>query len=559
MPEKKTNLLLHSPARRSRRAYWVATRVAVRYLWLWWGKKLFGQTYYDKRILALHQKNAEQVKAAVLELQGLFIKMGQLLSILTNFLPEAFQEPLQSLQDQVPARPYEQVRERMVTELGAEPEQLFASFSQKPLASASIGQAHRARLKTGEEVVVKVQHLDIEAVAKVDLQIIQRLQSIASWWFGVQGMEHVYTQVRQMIEEELDFRAEARAMKIIATNLAGEAGVKVPEVFSKFSTTRVLTTAWQPGVKINLTQQLADWGIDQEELTRKLLHVYSRMVFKDGYYHADPHPGNLLVQEDGTLVLLDFGAVAQLKPAMREGLSELIEAAVKNDAEAMIKALRKMDFLVPGREADRLAEQIIDAMRNFLQKEIKLEGLDFKNIEVDPFNNSLFDLISNIGISGITGTVQIPKEFVLLNRMTTLLLALSTTLAPQLNPLTVVRPYLQEFVLGKRGSLVSFVTRLLRETTTQVLSLPGELNSVLRQARRGQLEVNSVDTRNGNRLVYLGLRQLALTLLLITAAVFTYQSWTLEQVQLTQIGTGACLFFCYLLWRTGRKAKKLYQ
>ena len=186
---------------------------------------------------------------------------------------------------------------------------------------------------------------------------------------------------------------------------------------------------------------------------------------------------------------------------MREGLSELVEAAVKNDVSSMVEASRKMGFLAPGREAELLAEQMIDALRTFLQQEIKLEGLNFKNIEVDPFNNSLFELIQNIGISGVTSTVQVPKEFVLLNRMATLLLGINMTLAPQLNPLEVVRPYVQKFVLGDRGDLVTFVTRLLRDTATDALQLPGELQRVLRQARRGQLDVASVDTRQGSRLV----------------------------------------------------------
>eukprot|EP00903_Cladosiphon_okamuranus_P000575 g573.t1 len=362
-------------------------------------------------------------------------------------------EPLDSLQDQVPARPYEQVRERIVAELGQEPQELFAHFSEKPLAAASIGQAHRARLADGTEVVVKVQHLDIESVAEVDLRIIERIQSIVSWWFQIQGMDHLYTQVRQMIEEELNFTAEAASMQQIAQNLTEIEGLSVPEVHLAFSSQRVLTTTWKPGVKISNVKQLEQWGVDKEELTSRLLTAYSKMVFKDGFYHADPHPGNILVQEDGTLVLLDFGAVARLQAAMREGLSELIESAVRNDVPAMIDASRKMGFIAPGREAELMAEQMIDALRTFIQQEVKLEGLNFKEIEVDPFNNSLFELIKNIGISGITSTVQVPKEYVLLNRMATLLLGISTTLAPQLNPLDVVRPYVQKFVLGERGFL----------------------------------------------------------------------------------------------------------
>ena len=553
------NSLLHSPSKRIRKAYSVFARVAWSYLWLYFRKRLFGQAHWDKRITSLHLKNAERVKKAILELQGLFIKVGQLLSILTNFLPEAFQEPLDSLQDQVPARPYEQVRQRIVAELGKEPEQLFAHFSQEPLAAASIGQAHRARLEDGTEVVVKVQHLDIEAIAQVDLRIIQRIQSIISWWFEIKGMDHVYTQVQQMIEEELDFAQEATYMQLIAENLAEQEGLVIPDIHLSYSSKRVMTTTWKPGVKINNLRQLKEWQVDQELITQRLLTAYSQMVFKDGLYHADPHPGNILVQEDGTLVLLDFGAVARLQPQMREGLSELIEAAVKNDVAAMVEASRKMGFLAPGREAELLAEQMIDALRTFLQQEVKLEGLNFKDIEVDPFNNSLFELIRNIGISGVTSTVQVPKEYVLLNRMATLLLGISTTLAPQLNPLDVVRPYVQQFVLGDRGDLVTFVTRLLRDTVADVLQLPGEMQRVLRQARRGQLDIASVDTRQGSRLLYQGLKTLSYTFLVIALGGFTYLFWQAEEGQLLNVFAVLTGLGSFLLWRSIRAGNKIYQ
>lgn len=553
------NPLLHSPRRRIIKAYGVFFRVAFSYLWLFLRKRLFGQSYFDQRIMALHLRNARRVKKAILQLQGLFIKVGQLLSILTNFLPESFQEPLESLQDQVPARPYEQVRHRIVSELGKEPEELFASFEKEPLAAASIGQVHRATLEDGTQVAVKVQHLNIEAVAQLDLRIIQLMQSLISWWFKIKGMDHLYTQVRQMIEEELDFSAEAKSMQLIASNLAEEQGITIPAVHLAYSSQRVLTTTWKAGVKISNLQQLQAWGLDQEAITRCLLEAYSRMVFRDGLYHADPHPGNILVQEDGTLVLLDFGAVACLQPAMREGLSELIEAAVKNDVGSMVEASRKMGFLAPGREAELMAEQMIDALRTFLQQEVKLEGLNFKEIEVDPFNNSLFELIRNIGISGITATVQVPKEYVLLNRMATLLLGISTTLAPKLNPLDVVRPYVQKFILGDRGDLISFVTRLLRDTVADTLQLPGELQRVLRQARRGQLDIASVDTRQGSKLIYLGLRHLSYTLLLIATGGLTYMFYQAGEILSVRISAGASVLLLFLLWRTTRAGNKLYR
>jgi ubiquinone biosynthesis protein len=456
-----TDKKMYSGSRRVRKAHWTAAVVMLSYAGLMLGKKLFGERYYEKRIMALHLRNAERVKKAILELNGLFIKIGQMLSILGNFLPEAFQKPLEELQDRIPPRPYSEVRSRIEREFGKTPEALFARFDETPLAAASIGQAHRAQLPNGLKVVVKVQHADIEEVARLDLEIIRRLTRVISFFFNIRGMDHLYTQVRQMIEEELDFGREAEAMRQIGENLKTEENLFVPEVHAEYSTTRVLTTTWFDGVKISNLAQLDAWQIDRRDLAARLLRAYCQMLFRDGYYHADPHPGNILVRQDGALVLFDFGATGQLSKAMREGIPQLIEAAVKNDTHGMVEACRTMGFLADGREAEIMAEKMITALRNFLRNEVQLDGLNFKDIKIKAFDNSLFHLIQDIGFSGISGTVQVPKDYVLLNRMLTLLLGLCTALDPKLNPLDVVRPYAQDFVLGQRGDLVTFVRNLL--------------------------------------------------------------------------------------------------
>jgi len=224
----------------------------------------------------------------------------------------------------------------------------------------------------------------------------------------------------------------------------------------------------------------------------------------------------------------------------------------------MIEASRKMGFIAPGREAERLAERMIEALRTFLQQEIKLEGLNFKDVDIDPFNNSLFDLIKNIGINGVTSSIQVPKEYVLLNRMATLLLGISNTLAPRLNPLDIVRPYMQQFVLGNNGDLVNFVSKIIRDTATDVLGLPAEINKVLRQMRQGQLDVASVDTRQSGRLVYQGIRQLTFAVLLIAATGFTYLFWQKQEVELMRVAAIVSCVFLLGFWRALRVAGRIH-
>lgn len=554
-----TDKKMYSGSRRVRKAHWTAAVVMLSYAGLMLGRKLFGERYYEKRILALHLRNAERVKKAILELNGLFIKIGQMLSILGNFLPEEFQKPLEELQDRIPPRPFSQVRERIGREFGKTPGQLFARFDETPLAAASIGQAHRAQLHNGLEVVVKVQHADIEEIARIDLEIIRRLTRVISFFFDIKGMGHLYTQLRQMIEEELDFQREAEAMRRIGENLKAEKNLFVPEVHPEYSTSRVLTTTWYDGVKISNLTQLDAWQLDRRELASRLLRAYCQMLFRDGYYHADPHPGNILVRQDGALILLDFGATGQLSKAMREGIPQLIEAAIKNDSHGMIEAFRAMGFLAEGREAEQMAEKMVAALRNFLQNEVQLEGLNFKDIKVNPFNNSLVDLIRDIGFSGISGTVQVPKDYVLLNRMLTLLLGLCTTLDPKLNPLDVVRPYAQEFVLGQRGDLVTFVRNLLQNTLTSALSLPEELRQTLYKARRGQLEMLNPDVRDGARLMYLAVQQVLFAGLALAAGATGWWLAETGEVVYARVAAGAAGVFGLLFLRVLREGRRLWR
>lgn len=547
----------YSASWRIRKAYWTAFVVMASYLRLYLLKRVFGKKYYEKRILQLHIHNAEKVKKAILQLQGLFIKVGQLLSILTNFLPEAFQAPLEALQDQIPARPYAEIQQRILSELGQDPEVIFASFNQTPIAAASIGQAHRAQLEDGTQVVVKIQHANIESIASVDLHIMQRLTSLVSWFFDIKGMEYAYTQVKKMIEEELDFRKEATSMQLIQANLTKEKGFAIPVVHPDFSTQRILTTTFHEGVKISNTEQLKAWNIDPLDLANRLVHAYCQMVFEDGFYHADPHPGNILVQKDGTIVLLDFGAVATLKPAMRTGLLKLIEAAAKNDTRGIIDAMKMMEFLANEREATKIAERVIDAFRNFLQNEVQFEGLSFQDIKVNPFETSLFNLTQEIGLKGIVNTVQVPKDYVLLNRMVTLLLGICNTLDPHMNPIEVIRPYFQQFVLGERGDLVNFIRELLQKTLANVISLPSDLRKTLDQVQRGEVEVKSIGSVQRTQLMYSLGQQLIFSLLLIASLsfAFVYQEAGSARLSLYAWIAGGLFFFFFI--RSLYRAKKI--
>ena len=214
----------HAVPARSRllTAYFVTAQVALSYVGLALSRRFRGAEAYRRADARQAPLNARRIEAAILRLRGLFIKVGQLISIMANFLPDAFREELQRLQDQVPPRPYRDIEARLREEFGGRgPGEVFAEFSPEPVASASIGQVHRARLPTGEEVAVKVQYPDIEEIVRIDLRALKRIFGLLRWFMPDYGFDTIYREIREMVLAELDYRLEAAAIEKIAANFAG--------------------------------------------------------------------------------------------------------------------------------------------------------------------------------------------------------------------------------------------------------------------------------------------------------------------------------------------------
>ena len=228
---------------RSLRAYWVTFVVIGSYLLLRFRARFHDETWVVHALRATHLRNARRIEHAICELQGLFIKVGQLISIMTNFLPEEFRRELEGLQDAVPPRPYGDIAARVYEELKKTPPELFASFEERPIASASIGQVHLARLVDGTKVAVKVQYPAIEQVVHRDLNTLRRIFWIIGWFIPYQGLPELYREIRAIVMEELDYTAEAVNAERIAANFVGRHDVAFPRIVHDLSTSRVLTTA----------------------------------------------------------------------------------------------------------------------------------------------------------------------------------------------------------------------------------------------------------------------------------------------------------------------------
>ncbi|MGE5184471.1 MAG: ABC1 kinase family protein [Acidobacteriota bacterium] len=513
---------------RSLRAYWTTWRVIWSYLWLRLRARFHSDAWVDHKLRQLHLRNARRIERTICDLQGLFIKVGQLISIMTNFLPEEFRRELEGLQDAVPPRRFADIETRLREELGKGPDELFATFERKPIASASIGQVHLARLPSGDKVAVKVQYPNIEEIVRRDLLTLRRIFRIVEWFIPYQGLDELYREIRAIIMEELDYRAEAENAARIAANFKGRTDVAFPRVVEELSTARVLVTHFEAGVKITDKLGVKQQGLDRGQLARQVVEIYCQQIFTDGIYHADPHPGNLLVRpatKDGeppTIVFLDFGAVAEIPANVRKGIVELIQGALTRDTQRIVGAMRTMGFVGRGAN-DQKFEQVIEYFHEKFQENISLESLNLKDIKLDPQKGleSIADLRKmDISLRELSQNFHVPKEIIVLERTLLLLMGLCTELDPTLNPMTVIRPYLERFVLGEEGDWSELLVEASKDLVMSVTALPAEVRKFIRTAHSGELQLKFRNIEAPAQLMYRLGHQLIYVALGIASAAF---------------------------------------
>ena len=540
--------------------YWITLLVISSFLKFKFLSLLMGKKWAGNHISGYLILNAIRIKHAILDVKGLFIKVGQIISIMGNYLPDEFRKELESLQDQIPPRPVKEIRDRIILELGATPEELFFSFDEQAVASASLAQVHKVVLKNGQTIALKVQHIDIDELAKTDLVAFRRIIKLIGLITGFRGLDWYYIQIREMILEELDFCKEAKNLQLIKHNFSNNPDVVFPELFEEFSTQRILATEFIKGVKINDQQGIKALNLDPDFIAKKLLNIYSHMILHHGNYHADPHPGNIFVLEGGKIAFIDFGATAQLSKEMKQGIPLLIDAGLRNDTKKIIKTLSHMGFLT--RDGD---EKVLEKFIQYYQDKF-YDKLDFETLTLADFTtdfeselNSLFDLRKlGIPIDELVASFQIPKDWVLLQRTMVLLLGVSTELSPGLKPLNIVKPFLKDLVTNKEINWLSTISETAREVSLATISLPLEAKSFLTQTRQGDLEVKVKNINKSAKLIYSLGHQLLFTSLSLGSFTAYHFANTNREDDIAQITLILGLFFSAIALRSFIRGRQLY-
>lgn len=460
-----------------------------------------------------HARRAEGLAATIAALGPTFIKLAQVFGARADIFPEPYLSAIGTLQDQVPADPLADIVRVVESEMGSPVGEVFETFEERPLAAASLGQVHRARVG-GRDVVVKVLRPRVEETVALDLDISFR----ALFWLNilfpnhhVRGLTNVVREFSVKVREEMDFRLEAEHMAHFQRFFGGYPGVTVPDVLEEFTRRRVLVMEYCPGKRIDrIGDRFRRGELEFHALMERLTGLYLRMMMVDGFLHADPHPGNLLVQDDGTIVLLDWGAVLRVPRWTRESVLAVALAVAREDLDGIINEMYRLGMISADVSRGEIREAATEIMRIVERARTTNRGRIQEMVE------EVFDTF-------YTWPLMLPQELVYFFRAAVLLEGIGFRYEPSFDGLSLVRRVV-------RGARTEILKTTGREPVSFAKDVLGEAQNVLRAARGLLTRVEREELRVGmhprdlqglERFLHLQARRLLLAIFASATAVIT--------------------------------------
>ncbi len=421
-----------------------------------------------------------RLRLALAELGPTFIKLGQVLSTRPDLVGVKLAEEFTQLQENVPADPPDVVSKLVEKELGGPIGRFFAEFDTQPMASASIGQVHRAKLHSGEDVVVKIMHADIEKKVAVDMDILAGLALVADTVpeFHNYRPPAIVAEFQRAMRRELDFGREERNIQQFAHDFRADPTVYIPRTYPALSTRRVLTMELLDGIKVSERQRLIESGVDTAEIARQGAAICLKMIFDHGFYHADPHPGNVMVMRSGQIGLLDFGMVGRIDERMHENVSEMLVALSSLDAEHMTTMLLRLGKTPPDLDRAALALDVADFLSYYASQ--PLDRFDL--------SGALNEMLEQVRRYRIT----LPARIAMLLKALITLEGTGRTLSPKFSLVEVMRPYRRKMVWQRLSPRRRWrkLQRLYSEMEHLVDILPQGIADVLDQVQSGRFDIH---------------------------------------------------------------------
>jgi predicted unusual protein kinase regulating ubiquinone biosynthesis (AarF/ABC1/UbiB family) len=459
-----------------------------------------------------NRRRAQWIRSTALDMGGVIIKVGQFLSTRVDLLPDEYIEELAQLQDEVPPVSFELVKAMVEQSFGQSLDQVFASFEEVPIASASLGQAHRAMLWSGQTVVVKVKRPGIDQIVEADLSALRFVIGQLDHWGAVRrrvDLPAILREFTRTLREELDYKAEAHNAERLGVAFARNERVVIPRVYWSHVRRDVITLEYVPGIKITAYERIEEADINPSGLAELLLQVYLQQFLVDGFFHADPHPGNVFARPGPTLVLVDFGMVGRLTARMRDDLRDIFLGIVRRDFDAIVRALVRLHFVRPGTDLALIRRTVIWTLDTFYE-------MSFAELrDVDP--RDVLDQTSDLFR---LAAFQIPTNFAFLGRAIGTLAGLCTGLDPDFQFATVASPYARQLMAEARTPRA--VLSSARKEATQLLVTTSNLPRLASDVLEGVGDAQWIrrDLGNITRVILLVERIVRALMISLLAAAF---------------------------------------
>ncbi len=468
----------------------VFARLFIGITWDFWKESRIarkqGMAIARERMSAKHRRRAIQFREVALEMGGVLIKLGQFFSTRVDVMPSEYIEELAKLQDMVPPVPFDEVRLIIESEFEQPLEEIFPEFEREAIAAASLAQVHLATLPSGERVAIKVQRPNIDRLANIDLATFSYLMDGVHRFtkFGRQiDIPMVVDEFVRTIGDELDFLREAQNAERFRKLFADNERVYVPRIYRDYTTTKVLTLEAISGLKVSDYEAMEAAGIDRVETAQIIIDAYLKQVLEDGFFHADPHPGNLFVNPGPVVTFVDFGMVGEITQTMKDAFRNAVIGIAQRDSQQVIDALRELRFVRPGADVRSVKNAIDWMMENY--SGLRANSLSFEEIE---------EIREDILLILHDQPLTIPAQFAFLGKTFGGAVGVTTGLDPNIDLIEATKPYVAKLTRSAMKDWTTLVMREAQNIGRLLLAIPKQVHDTLEAAQSGQLRIK-VDSR----------------------------------------------------------------